>query len=153
MEGPRLNSVAPAQAKVWRIGFVPKLIGIPCFNAMKVGLEKGGQAFGARIIYQGPTTASLSGQTEIVQSMINKRFDAVGVSANSPTALEAQATQATNEGVLFYSSDSQVDGNDLTLRVSQANDQDLADAVVDQLAQQINATGDVAFVSGGPTAT
>ncbi len=85
--------------------------------------------------------------------MINKRFDAVGVSANSPTALEAQATQATNEGVLFYSSNSQVDGNDLTLRVSQANDQDLADAVVDQLAQQINATGDVAFVSGGPTAT
>jgi rhamnose transport system substrate-binding protein len=145
--------VAPAQAKVWRIGFVPKLIGIPYFNAMKTGLEKGGAAFGARIIYQGPTTASLSGQTEIVQSMINKRFDAVGVSANSPTALEAEAAQAKNANVLFYSSDSQVDGDDLTLRVSQANDQDLADAVVDQLAQQINGTGDIAFVSGGPTAT
>ena len=36
--------VAPAQAKVWRIGFVPKLIGIPYFNAMTTGLEKGGAA-------------------------------------------------------------------------------------------------------------
>lgn len=85
--------------------------------------------------------------------MINKHLDAVGVSANSPTALEAQAAQAVKTGVLFYSSDSQVDGSDVALRVSQADDKDLADTVVDQLAQQIGEHGDVALVSGGPTAT
>jgi rhamnose transport system substrate-binding protein len=143
----------PASAKEWRIGFVPKLIGIPYFNAMRQGVEKGGTAFGAHITYQGPTTASVSGQSEMVQGMINKKLDAVGVSANSPTALEAQAQAAQTAGVLFYSTDSQVDGDAVALRVSQADDQALAETVVDQLAQQIGGSGDVALISGGPTAT
>ncbi|HWA79876.1 MAG TPA: autoinducer 2 ABC transporter substrate-binding protein [Acetobacteraceae bacterium] len=132
---------------------MPKLIGIPYFNAMKVGLDKGGKQFGATIIYQGPTTATVSGQVEITQSLINKHVDAVGVSANSPTALEALAKKAHDAGILFYSSDSQVDGPDVDLRVSQADDKDLAYTVIDQLAAQVGDKGDVAFVSGGPTAT
>ena len=148
-----LLAAGTAEAKTWRIGFVPKLIGIPYFNAVQKGLEKGGRAFGARITYQGPTTASVSGQAEIAQSMINKHLDAVGVSANSPSALGAQAARAKAAGVLFYSSDSQVDGDDVALRVSQADDKDLADTVIDQMAGQIGGSGDIALISGGPTAT
>ncbi|GAB0114351.1 autoinducer 2 ABC transporter substrate-binding protein [Acidisoma sp. C75] len=151
--GGLFAAVSPAQAKEWRIGFVPKLIGIPYFNAMKEGLDKGGKAFGAKIIYQGPTTASVSGQAEIAQGMINHHLDAVGVSANSPTALEVQANRAKKAGILFYSSDSQVDGDAVSLRVSQANDQDIGFACADQVAQQIGGSGDIALVSGGPTAT
>ncbi|WP_102224853.1 autoinducer 2 ABC transporter substrate-binding protein [Acidimangrovimonas sediminis] len=142
-----------ASAKDYTIGFVPKLVGIPYFTAMKQGLEKAGKKFGAKIVYQGPTTASVSGQVEIAESLINKHLDAVGVSANSPTALSAVAKKAKAAGVLFYSSDSQVDGPDVSLRVSQADDKALAYAVIDQLAQQVGDKGDVAFVSGGPTAT
>lgn len=142
-----------ASAKEYTIGFVPKLVGIPYFTAMKVGLDKAGEKFGAKIVYQGPTTASVSGQVEIAESLINKHLDAVGVSANSPTALAAVAKKAKEAGVLFYSSDSQVDGPDVSLRVSQANNKDLAYAVIDQLAKQVGDKGDVAFVSGGPTAT
>jgi rhamnose transport system substrate-binding protein len=142
-----------ASAKTWKIGFVPKLIGIPYFTAMQQGLERGGKAFGAKITYQGPTTASVSGQAEITQSMINKHLDAVGVSANSPTALEAEAASAKKAGIIFYSSDSQVDGPDVSLRVAQADDKGLADTVVDQMAKDIGGSGDVALISGGPTAT
>ena len=142
-----------ADAKTWRIGFVPKLIGIPYFSAMQQGCEKAGKAFGARIVYQGPTTASVSGQVEIAQSLINKHLDSVGVSANSPTALEAVAAKARAEHVLFYSTDSQVDGPDVALRVSQADDRQLAETVVDTLASEIGGAGDVALISGGPTAT
>jgi rhamnose transport system substrate-binding protein len=132
---------------------VPKLIGITYFTAMKQGLDQAGKKFGAHIIYQGPTTASVSGQSEIVQSLINKHVTAVGVSANSPTALEALAKQAKAKGILFYSSDSQVEGPDVALRVQQTSNKALADTVVDQLAKTIGGKGDVAFVSGGPTAT
>ena len=144
---------APSDAKTWRIGFVPKLIGIPYFSAMQQGCEKAGKAFGAHIVTQGPTTASVSGQVEIAQSLINKHLDAVGVSANSPTALEAVAAKAKADHVIFYSSDSQVDGDDVSLRVSQADDQQLAETVVDTLASEIGSAGDVALISGGPTAT
>ena len=142
-----------ASAKTWRIGFVPKLIGIPYFDAMKVGLDKGGAAFGAHINYQGPTTASVSGQTEIAESMINHRLDAVGVSANSPTALEPQAARAASHHVLFFSSDSQVSGDNVALRVSQASDEALGNACVDQLGTAMGKPGDGALISGGPTAT
>ncbi|MGH7084541.1 MAG: substrate-binding domain-containing protein, partial [Acetobacteraceae bacterium] len=90
---------------------------------------------------------------EIVQSLINKRLDAVGVSANSPTALEALAAKAAKQGIVFYSSDSQVDGPDVALRVQQTDPRQLAYTVIDQLAGQVGNSGEVAFVSGGPTAT
>ncbi|MHB1302067.1 MAG: autoinducer 2 ABC transporter substrate-binding protein [Acidiphilium sp.] len=135
------------------IAFVPKLVGIPYFSAMKQGFERAGKKFGAHIIYQGPTTASVSGQAEIVQGLINKHVAAVGVSANSPTALEALAKKAKAANILFYSTDSQVDGPDVALRVQQTSNKALADTVIDQLAKTIGAKGDVAFVSGGPTAT
>jgi rhamnose transport system substrate-binding protein len=153
LAGIALAAPHAGDAKTWRIGFVPKLIGIPYFNAMRQGFDKAGKQFGARITYQGPTTASVSGQVEITQSLINKHLDAVGVSANSPTALEAQAASAQKAGVLFYSTDSQVDGSNVALRVSQANDQDIGFTVVDQLASQIGEAGDIAVVSGGATAT
>jgi rhamnose transport system substrate-binding protein len=142
-----------AQAKQPSIAFVPKLIGIPYFSAMKQGLDKAGKKFGATIIYQGPTTASVSGQAEIVQSLINKHVAAVGVSANSPTALEALAKQAKAQHIVFYSSDSQVDGPDVDVRVQQTSNKALANTVMDQIAKDINGKGDIAFVSGGPTAT
>lgn len=148
-----LMQPASARAAQPAIAFVPKLIGIPYFSAMKQGFDKAGKKFGADIIYQGPTTASVSGQAEIVQSLINKHVAAVGVSANSPTALEALAKQAKAQHILFYSTDSQVDGPDVSLRVQQTKDKALADTVIDQLADAIGGKGDVAFVSGGPTAT
>jgi rhamnose transport system substrate-binding protein len=148
-----LASPLDASAKTWRIGFVPKLVGIPYFSAMRQGFDKAGKAFGAKITYQGSTTASISGQVEVTQSLINKHLDAVGVSSNSPTALAAQADAAQKAGVLFYSSDSQVDGPSVSLRVAQANDQDIGFTVVDQIASQIGGSGDIAMVSGGATAT
>ena len=153
LAGAAALTPGPAQAKTWTIAFVPKLIGIPYFNAMKQGLDRGAKDFGATIIYQGPTTASVEGQDEIVQSLINRHLDAVGVSANSPTALEPLAAKAAKEGVVFYSSDSQVDGPNVALRVEQTDPRQLAYTVIDQLADQVGKSGDVAFVSGGPTAT
>lgn len=149
------STLAPgsAKAKTWTIAFVPKLIGIPYFNAMKEGLDKAGKDFGATIIYQGPTTASVEGQAEFVQSLINKHVDAVGVAANSPTALEALAAKAAKQGIVFFSSDSQVDGPDVALRVQQTDPKQLSYTVIDQLAEQVGTSGEVAFVSGGPTAT
>ena len=143
----------PAVAAEPTIAFVPKLVGIPYFSAMKQGLDHAGKKFGAQIIYEGPTTASVSGQAEIVQSLINKHVTAIGVSANSPTALEALAKQAKQKGIVFYSSDSQVEGPDVDLRVQQTSNSALANTVMDQIAEQIHDEGDIAFISGGPTAT
>nr|WP_244959854.1 autoinducer 2 ABC transporter substrate-binding protein [Gluconacetobacter azotocaptans] len=150
-----ISCVAPAhgRAETFQIGFVPKVIGIPYFSAMQQGFLKGGRTFDAKIVYQGPTTSSVAAQAQIVQSLINRKLDAVAVAANSPTALQAQATHARERGVAFASTDSQVDGEAVSLRVMQATDEAIAHTLVDQLAAQIEGGGQIAFVSGGPTAT
>lgn len=149
-----VTAVGPASAKPeYTVGFVPKLVGIPYFAAMKKGLDQAGKKFNMKIVYQGATTASVSKQYNTVQSMINQGLDAIGVSANSPTALNPLAKKAKKKGILFYSSDSQITSNADQLRVQQVKDKQLGYKVVDVLANEINKQGKIAIISGGPTAT
>lgn len=148
-----LTTTGPVLAKEYKVAFVPKLVGIPYFAAMKQGLDKAGKKFGLKIIYQGPTTASVAEQENIVQSLINQHPDAIGVSANSPSALNPLVKKARAQGIAFYSSDSQVTSPQNQLRVQQVRDKALGYKVVDVLAQEIGKKGKIAIISGGPTAT
>lgn len=146
-------SFAKSDQPEYTIGFVPKLVGIPYFAAMKQGLNKAGEKFDMKVVYQGSTTASVDKQYDITQSMINQGLDAVGVSANSPSALIPLAKKAKKKGILFYSSDSQVQGKAVDLRVQQVKPKALGYKVVDVMANEIGGKGRIAIISGGPTAT
>lgn len=140
-------------SKQYTIAFVPKLQGIPYFTAMDQGAQAAAKKFGVKWIYEGGTTASVSGQAEIVSSLINQHVNAIGVSANSPTALNPLAAQATAKGELFYASDSNVTSPNSKLFVNQANSKALGYEVMDVAAQQMNGSGELAIISAGPTAT
>lgn len=133
--------------------FVPKLVGIPYFTSMEVGMKKAAKQFHAKFIYEGPTTASVSGQAEDVKTLIAKGVNAVGVSANSPTALCSLASQAKAKGILFYASDSNVSCSASGLWVEQATSKAIGYAAVDQLAKQVHGKADVAIISAGSSAT
>ena len=148
-----LIGAGPVSAAQYTVGFVPKLVGIPYFAAMKKGLDKAGKQFDLKIVYQGPTTADVSQQYDIVQSLINQKVDAIGVSANSPTALNPLVKQADQKKILFFSSDSQVSSDANRLRVQQVKDKALGHQVIDVLARQLDEQGQIAMISGGPTAT
>ncbi|RJS91484.1 autoinducer 2 ABC transporter substrate-binding protein [Salinisphaera sp. Q1T1-3] len=145
-------------AEQYTVGFVPKLVGIPYFAAMKQGMDKAGKQFDMKIVYQGPSSADVAQQVNIVSSLINQGVDAIGVAANSPTAFGPMVKKARDKNIVFYSTDSQVDADGNQLRVSQVNDKALGYKVIDVLAAQLKAntgktSGKVAFVSGGSTAT
>jgi rhamnose transport system substrate-binding protein len=147
-----------ASAKTFTIAFVPKLVGIPYFTAMYQGMLQAAKRFSVggttiKVIYEGPTTASVSGQDRFVQALINQGVSAVGVSANSPTSLCPLVQQARSKGIVFYSSDSQVSCPDNQLEVVQARAKDLGYLAIDVLAKEIGGKGEIAFISAGPTAT
>jgi len=50
-------SAQPAMAKEWTIAIMPKLIGIPYFNASEVGSLQAGKDMGLNVKYGGPTNA------------------------------------------------------------------------------------------------
>lgn len=151
------SSTAPTNSssshKQYTIAFVPKLIGIPYFTAMNIGGEAAAKRFGAKWIYEGPTTASVSGQAEYVSSLINQHVDAIGVSANSPTALNPLIKKATQKGIVFYASDSNVQSPYSKLWVEQARSKELGYDAVDIIAKEMHDQGQLAIISAGPTAT
>ncbi len=156
--GALLILSAGAYAKSYTIAFVPKLVGIPYFTAMQQGLQQAAKKFSTdnvqlKIIYEGPTTASVSGQAKFVRTLINQGVSAIGVSANNPTALNPLVKEARDKGIVFYSSDSQVESPLNQLRVVQATPKGLGYAVLDVLAKEMGNKGEFAIISAGPTAT
>ncbi|WP_423822094.1 autoinducer 2 ABC transporter substrate-binding protein [Salinisphaera sp. SPP-AMP-43] len=153
-----LTCSAPVWAKQYTVGFVPKLVGIPYFAAMKKGMDKAGEQFDMKVVYQGPSSADVAQQVDIVSSLINQGVDAIGVAANSPTAFGPMVKKARQNNIVFYSTDSQVAADGNQLRVSQVNDKALGYKVIDVMASELKAKkgqakGRIAFVSGGPTAS
>lgn len=155
------STSAASSSKEYTFAFVPKLIGIPYFTSMRNGMEQAAKRFGAKFIYEGPTTASVSGQAEDVKTLIAKGVDAVGVSANSPTALCSLVNEAKAKQILFFASDSDVSCKNNRLWVEQARSKGIGYAAVDVLGKDIQQiehttgqpTGDVAIISAGPSAT
>jgi rhamnose transport system substrate-binding protein len=148
------NSTGTSGAKKqYTIAFVPKLQGIPYFTAMDQGGQKAAKDFGVKWIYEGGTTADVSSQSEIVSSLINQHVDAIGVSANDPTALNPLAVKATQAGEVFYASDSNVTSPDSKLFVNQVDPKALGYQVMDIAAQEMGGKGQLAILSAGPTAT
>ena len=66
------------------VAFVPKLQGIPYFEAMNTGGQKAAQELGIEWIYRGSSTADPGAQTEIVNSLIQQRVDVLVVAPNDP---------------------------------------------------------------------
>lgn len=144
---------ATKAANTYKIAFVPKLVGIPYFTAMEDGAKAAAKRFGGKFIYEGPTTATVEGQDEDLASLIKEHVSAVGVSANSASSVCPDYSQAIKAGIVVYASDSNVSCKDNELWVQQATNQAIGTAVVNILAKEIHGSGEVAFVSGGSTAT
>jgi rhamnose transport system substrate-binding protein len=78
------SAAGGGEAKTVKVAFVPKLQGVPYFEAMNTGGQKAAQDLGLEWIYKGPTTADPGAQTEIVKSLIQQKVDVLVVAPNDP---------------------------------------------------------------------
>src|ERR1700719_1282219 len=83
-----IASTALAQTKP-RVAFVPQIVGIPYFNAMKEGGKDAADKFGVEFVYTGPTDTNPAEQLRIVNGLIDQ-----GVSDASLSVLYASAIVA-----------------------------------------------------------
>ena len=95
---------ALAEAK-YKIAFVPKLIGIPYFNAMEEGGKKAAADLDVEFIYTGPVTADVAKQSEIVDNLITQGVDAIAVAPNDPAAITPVLKKAQEKGIVVLTSD------------------------------------------------
>src|SRR5207302_8532626 len=68
-----------------KIGFMPKLAGIPYFNACKRGAEEAAGELGIDLVYNGPTKADVDQQIDLLnQWTASGDFNCIAVACNDP---------------------------------------------------------------------
>ena len=81
------GSEGTANTGTTTVAFVPKLQGIPYFEAMNAGGKKAAEELGIKWLYQGPTTADAAAQADIVRSFIQQKVNTLIVAPNDPDSM------------------------------------------------------------------
>ncbi len=145
------GSTAAGGAKK-KIAFVPKLQGIPYFEAMNAGGKAAAADLGIEWLYQGPTQADAAAQAQIVRSYIQQKVDTLIVAPNDPNSMAPVLQQAKDAGIHVLTSDTDAPDSVREAFVSQASTQGIGTALVDELAKPMGSKGKYAIVSCGETA-
>ncbi len=136
----------------YKIAFIPKLIGIPYFNAMEAGAKRAAQKLGVEFIYTGPTTDSVAKQIELIDNLITRGVDAIAVAPNDPAAISPILQKVTRKGILALTSDTDAKKDARKIFINQARARDIGHTIMDVIAEILDDQGEFAIISGGPTA-
>lgn len=139
--------------KTYSVAFVPKLQGIPYFEAMNAGGKQAAQDLpNLKWLYQGPTTADAAAQAQIVRSYIQQKVDTIIVAPNDPNSMAPVLQQAKSAGIKVATADTDAPDSVRQVFVNQASVQGIAHALTDQLMKAMGGSGEYAIVSCGETA-
>jgi rhamnose transport system substrate-binding protein len=134
------------------IGMMPKLTGIPYFNAAQQGADEAAEELGVNLDFDGPTSESAADQVELIEQWTAQDYDAISVSATDPDALAPALTAASDAGIATSTWDADVDPEARDVFVNQATAQGIGYELVDIMAEQTDGEGDFLIVTGSLTA-
>lgn len=134
------------------VAFVPKLQGIPYFEAMNTGGQQAAEELGFEWLYQGPTTADAAAQADIVRSFIQQDVDVLFVAPNDPDSMAPLLQEAADAGIVVATTDTDAPDSVRQLFVSQASVDGIGQALTDSLLEAMGGSGKYAIVSCGETA-
>jgi rhamnose transport system substrate-binding protein len=140
-----------SKAKV--VAFVPKLQGIPYFEAMNTGGKKAAAELGGiEWRYQGPTQADAAAQTQIVRSFIQQGVDVLVVAPNDPNSMAPVLAEAAGKGIKVMTADTDAPNSIRAAFVNQATADGIGKGLTDALLTAMGGKGKYAIVSCGETA-
>ena len=123
------------------IAVLPKLVNIKYFAACRRGAQKAADELGVKLIYDGPTEPSGSEQNKFIETWIRQGVDAICIAPNQPKTVKRFVQKAQQRGiqVICWDTDSPECGR--TAMVNQVDDQELGEALIDEIAGQMNREG------------
>jgi rhamnose transport system substrate-binding protein len=132
---------------------VPKLQGIPYFEAMNAGGKKAAAELGnVQWLYQGPTQADAAAQADIVRSYIQQKVNTLIVAPNDPDSMAPLLQQAKATGIHVATADTDAPKSVREVFVSQASAEGIGQGLTDALMKAMGGKGKYAIVSCGQTA-
>jgi rhamnose transport system substrate-binding protein len=136
----------------YTVAFVPKLQGIPYFEAMNAGGKAACEEIGCTWLYQGPVEADPAAQADIVRSYIQQGVDSLIVAPNDPDSMAPLLKQAADAGIKVATADTDAPNSVREVFVSQASTEGIGQALTDALLTAMGGKGKYAIVSCGQTA-
>ena len=134
------------------VAFVPKLQGVPYFEAMNTGGQAACEEIGCEWLYQGPVEADPAAQADIVRSYIQQGVDTLIVAPNDPDSMAPLLQQAADAGINVATSDTDAPDSVREVFVNQASTEGIGQALTDALLEAMGGSGKYAIVSCGQTA-
>jgi len=135
-----------------KVAFVPKLQGIPYFEAMNKGGQEAASKLGIDWLYQGPTSADAAAQADIVNSYIQQKVGALFIAPNDPDSMSPLIKQGVDAGVKVGTSDTDAPNSAREAMVLMASSEGIGKADTDALMKAMGGKGEFAIVSCGETA-
>ncbi|ALX49003.1 autoinducer 2 ABC transporter substrate-binding protein [Lentibacillus amyloliquefaciens] len=130
------------------IAVVPKLVGIPYFNASETGAEKAGEELGVNVQYTGPTQADASQQVQEIENLISQGVDAIAVAPNDPASVDPVLQKAKDQGI--HVMDWDTPANEVDLSVKQVDDEEFGRHMAEKLVEAMGTEeGNIAVLTGG----
>ena len=144
---------APQKGKQITLLMVPKIKGIDYFNACEKGAKEAAKELGSvKLIYEGPTEASVERQAELIEAWIARKPDVIAVACNDPSAIAPTLKKAMARGIHVITWDADAKRDAREFFVNQATYDDIAKALVDEMAKQAGEDAPVAVVTSSFTA-
>lgn len=137
------------------LGIMPKIKGIPYFNACQKGAEEAAKELGdVELVFDGPIDAKSERQTEMLDTWVTRKFNAISVACNDPDQIAPSLAHARDAGIAVttFDADANPSSSKRQFFVNQVAVEDLAQALVEEMVKQTGPEAEVAIVSSSPTA-
>ena len=113
-----VSSVAMAETIV----VMPKLVGIPYFNASEEGVKAAGEELGIEAKYVGPTEGDAAQQVQMIEDLLVQGIDALAIAPNDPDSVSPALQKCSADGVLVLDWDTTANGDDVVYSVHQIDE-------------------------------
>ncbi len=146
------GSAASAQAKRPIIGMLPKFLSDPYFVAVNWGAQEAAKELDVTVDFNGPVSANVAAQVDIIDRWVRARVDAITVAALDPDALAPALRRARQRGIKVSTFDSDVSPTARGVFLNQTTFESFGKKMADMMVADAGSEGSFLIVTGVLTA-
>ena len=137
------------------VAIVPKLLGLPVFEANVKGAKQVASDLGITINYTASVKPSGADQAQVIQGLVNSNDPpkVIAYSANDPTSIVPALQAATAKGIKVIGFDSDVTASARSYFIQDTAYAAMGQALIDAVVAKNGSSGDVAILSSTKDAT
>ena len=139
------------EGEPFKVSYIPKALNNPVFDLSKRGAEDCGKQFGFEVTWDGPVKSDAAEQVRVMEDVIARQVDAIGVSCNDPATLAPAIDKAVEKGIIVITWDADAPDSKRVFNYG-VNQYDNGWKGGNMLAEFMGKKGDCGYLTGVPGA-